>query len=253
MKNKIFNFGVLAAILFSLFVSVADANAQTSRRRKKTKPPTTVTTTQTPIVVSRGSDQYIDGNQIVLGEIPPTPAAGESNSQAISPPPEEARTVENGAAVDSQIKELNARIKSLESADKNDYDKKQKRLAMNLDILTKAEQRAESLRKQLFEMIEKEATVKTRLEQISFDARPEMIDRSTAFTGSLRPEEIREQRKKSLESEKRNLEVLMTQIQTSRAALEENVQKADFLVEKVRLKLDKEIERALISDEKEDQ
>jgi uncharacterized protein YlxW (UPF0749 family) len=98
-------------------------------------------------------------------------------------------------------------------------------------------------------MIEKESGVRTRLEQISFDARPETIERNTAFVGSLRPEEIREQRRKSLEAEKRNLESLLTQIQTSRATLEANVEKADFLVERVRFKLDKEIDNALADDE----
>jgi galactokinase/mevalonate kinase-like predicted kinase len=70
-----------------------------------------------------------------------------------------------------------------------------------------------------------------------------MIERSAAFAGSLRPEEIRDQRKKSLEAEKKNLESLLTQIQTTRTSLEENVYKADFLVEKVRLKLDKDIDQ----------
>jgi hypothetical protein len=60
---------------------------------------------------------------------------------------------------------LNARIKSLESGSRNQYDEKQKRLLLNLDILSRAESRAESLRKQLFEIVEKEATVRTRLEQ----------------------------------------------------------------------------------------
>ena len=245
MKNRILNLSVLATILFSVFVSISDANAQTPRRKKTAKKLVAAPTQTVPVVVG---ERYLDGNQIVLGEIA---APDEPTSQAISPPPE-TTTADASAEVDARIKELNARIKMLESSNRDDYDKKQKRLAMNLDILTKAETRAESLRKQLFEMVEKEASVRMRLEQISFDARPEMIERSSAFVGSLRPEEIRDQRKKSLDAEKRNLESLITQIQISRTSLEENVQKADFLVEKVRLKLDKEIDAAL-ADEKEDQ
>ena len=248
MKNRIMNLAFLAAFLFSVFVSISDVNAQTSRRRKKSKPQPVAAPRQTVPLVGSRSDRYLDGNQIVLGE---TPQQTEQTSQAVSPPPE-TTTEENDAEADVRIKELNARIKSLESANRDDYDKKQKRLAMNLDILTKAETRAESLRKQLFEMVEKESGVRMRLEQISFDARPEMIERSSAFVGSLRPEELREQRRKSLEAEKRNLDSLLTQIQTSRTSLEENVQKADYLVEKVRLKLDKEIDAAL-ADEKDDQ
>jgi hypothetical protein len=247
MKSKFTFASIVATILLSVFVSVFDATAQTRRRKKTSKPPVISTVQNAPIITSQ-NDQYLDGNQIVLGE---NTRPDEPTSQAISPPPVETNE-ENNSEVDARIKELNTRIKSLESGSRNEYDEKQKRLLLNLDILSRAENRADSLRKQLFEMVEKEASVRTRLEQISFDARPEMIDRSSAFAGSLRPEEIRDQRKKSLDAEKRNLESLLTQIQGSRASLEENVQKADFLVEKVRLKLDKEIDAAL-ADEKENQ
>jgi len=247
MKSKRLNLSFLAAaILVSLFVSVSDATAQTNKRRKTTRPQPVVSPapTQTvPTVVSR-SDQYIDGNQIVLGENPQP----ETTSEIVPPQPNVGST-DNSGEMEARIKELNARIKSLEANGKNEYDEKQKRLLLNLDILSRAEQRAESLRKQLFEMIEKESGVRTRLEQISFDARPETIERNTAFVGSLRPEEIREQRRKSLEAEKRNLESLLQQIQTSRARLEANVEQADFLVERVRFKLDKEIDDALAADE----
>lgn len=233
--------------MLSVFFTTADA--QTKRRKKTIKPPLPPPSVETvPIDISR-NDRFVDGNQIVLGEI----AAPDetTTSEAIAPPPAETSD-ESGASADTRIKELNARIKSLESGSRNQYDEKQKRLLLNLDILSRAESRAESLRKQLFEMVEKEATVRTRLEQVSFDARPEMIERSAVFAGSMRPEEIRDQRKKSLDAEKKNLESLLTQIQTSRASLEENVYKADFLVEKIRLKLDKDIDQAL-ADEKEEQ
>jgi len=246
MKNKFTYASILATILLSVFVSLSDATAQTKRRKKSTKSPVVSPVQTVPIDVIR-NDQYIDGNQIVLGES--SQQATETTSEVVSPPPGATNNDDN-SDVGARIKELNARIKSLESGSRNEYDEKQKRLLLNLDILSRAESRAESLRKQLFEIVEKESGVRTRLEQISFDARPEMIERSSVFVGSMRPEEIRDQRKKSLDAEKRNLESLLTQIQTSRASLEENVQKADFLVEKVRLKLDKEIDAAL-ADERE--
>jgi len=152
-------------------------------------------------------------------------------------------------ASDKRIKELTTRIKSLESTQKNEYDEKQKRLLLNLDILSRAEQRAESLRKQLFEIIEKESTVKSRLDQLTYDLRSENIERSAALAGSLRPEEIRDQRKKSLDAERKNSDALLTQIQNNRAVLELSVQKADLLVEKVRTKLEKEIDDALTTDD----
>ncbi len=237
MKSKRLKLSFLTAILLCVFGLTSNTDAQTKRRKKTASPPPSV-----PVVVSQ-SDVYLDGNQIVLGENPPVQPTIET---AV---PEPKNTTEESGEVNARIKELNARIKSLESTKRNEYDEKQKRLLLNLDILSRAESRAESLRKQLFEMIEKENTVKSRLEQIQFDSRSEVVDRAVAMVGSLRPEEIRDQRRKSLEAEKRNLESLLTQIQTSRTTLETNVERADFLVEKVRVKLDKEIDDALAAEE----
>ena len=234
MKSKFLKLSFLTAIVFSLCLSAFDADAQTSKRRKKVR--------KTPIVNPQTVNQnsgYIDGNQIVLGEIP-QPTTNEG-TEVTSP------VTTNIGGTDAQIKELGDRIKSLESAGGNKADR-QKRLLMNLDILTRAESRADALRKQLYEMIEKESTVQARLEQIKIDSRSEVIDRSVAMMGSLRPEDLRDQRRKSLEAEKRSLESLLTQVQTNRTSLETNVQRADLLVEKVRDKLDKEIDDALTAD-----
>ncbi|MBC7797229.1 MAG: hypothetical protein H7Z37_10190 [Pyrinomonadaceae bacterium] len=246
MKNKLTKFGFFTAIVLCLLVLVFDTNAQTKRRKKKVNRPPVVSQTQpptAPAVISENG-QYLDGNQIVFGETLPTQPTTEPQTTE-----ETVSTTDAEGETNTQIKELNSRIKKLESTKKGEYDQKQQRLLLNLDILSRAESRAESLRKQLFEMIEKENSVKTRLEQIQYDARPELIDRSVALVGSFRPEELRDQRKKSLEAEKRNLESLLTQIQTSRTTLESNVEKADALVEKVRSKLDKEIDDALAAEE----
>jgi hypothetical protein len=100
-------------------------------------------------------------------------------------------------------------------------------------------------------MIEKENSVKTRLEQLEFEMRPEMIDRQIAFAGTLRPEELRDMRRKNLDIEKRNLQDLVTQIQSTRSSLELNVVKADQLVEKLRTKLEKDIDDALVDTPKD--
>jgi predicted nucleic acid-binding Zn-ribbon protein len=114
--------------------------------------------------------------------------------------------------------------------------------------VTRAEQRSESLRKQLFDMIEKENAVKTKLDSLEYDLRPEVIDRNQAFIGSLRPEEIRAARRKSLESERANLQSLLTEIQKTRASLDASLQRSDALVERLRTKFEKEIDTALDDD-----
>lgn len=234
----------LIVVLSCLFVSVSKTDAQTNRRRtvKPVVSPTPVPTQQqtVPEIVSRASD-YPNATQTIVPETPPTETTGNS-----------ATLDEKIDKFNARLKEISSRLKTLESTQKNEYDEKQKRLLLNLDILTRAEQRAESLRKQLYDLIEKENSVKARLEQVGYNLRPEMIERSATFAGSLKPEEIRDQNKRTLETEKAKLDDLLVQIQANRVNLEENVKKADALVEKVRAKTEKEIDDAL-ADEKLDE
>ncbi len=155
------------------------------------------------------------------------------------------KTTTNSNANAANIRELNERIKKLEGNQTSTYDEKQKRMLLNLDILTRAEQRSDSLRKQLFEMIEKENTVRARIDQLSTEIRPEMIERTLQLSGSMKPEEIRENRRKSIAAERSNLESLLTEIVNNKATVSVTLQKSDLLVEKLRLKLEKDIDDAL--------
>lgn len=227
----------LSAIFILPGVSVSEITAQNTRRTKTGKNRPKVQPTPLPTaaeIISRDTD-YAAQNQIVQ------PESIENQITA---------TDENAQDTESVINELKQRISTLEAERKTNSDDKQKRLLLNLDILTRAEQRAETLRKQRFEMIEKESQISTKLDQINADVRPETIDRQVAFAGSLRPEELRDTRRKTLEIEKKNLQILLTDIQTVRANLELSVQKADILVQKLRDKLEKEIDDSLADDPK---
>jgi hypothetical protein len=101
-------------------------------------------------------------------------------------------------------------------------------------------------------MVEKGNAIQIKIDQLQYDLQPAMIERYAAFAGSLRPEQVREARQKSLESEKRNLESLLLQIQTNRKSLEDNVFKADYLVERLRAKLEKDIDDALVEKDDKD-
>lgn len=224
---------LLPLIVFGacLFAAV-EIDAQGARRRTSTPipAPTATPSTSEPLIISR-ADEFPD-----------------ENSQAIPPDPNATRPTVDAASL-LTLEELGNRIKNLEAGRKVekavDPDEKQKRVLLNLDILTRAEQRSESLRKQVFEMIEKENAVKTKLDTLDYDLRPEVIERSTALIGSLRPEEIRASRRKSLEAERTNLQSLLNEIQKTRAVLDINLQRSDALVEKLRLRFEKEIDAAL--------
>lgn len=231
-------FVLAITLIFCFYAMISSINAQNTRRNNSVRPAATPTPNQTvPVIISRAEDIPSE-NQVVL--TPVQPSATDSLEEKID-------------KFNEQMAEINSRLKTLESSQKNEYDEKQKRLLLNLDILTKAEQRAESLRKQLYDLVEKENSLQTRLEQININLQPSMIESSAALAGSLRPEEIREQRQKALEAEKSNVETLLSQMRANRLILEENVNKADLLVEKVRSKTEKEIDDALIDDKENPQ
>ncbi len=147
------------------------------------------------------------------------------------------------------ITELQNRINGLEAARKPEtQDEKQKRLLLNLDILTRAEQRSESLRKQLFEMVEKESSIKSKLDLIEVNIRPEVIEREVAHAGTMRPEDLRALKKKQLEIERTNLQAILAEIQKTKTVLDQNLQRSELMVEKLRIRLEKEIESALADD-----
>lgn len=183
----------------------------------------------------------VSGAEIIsrAGELHEAPLIMRADPQSAEP-----LTTDQSA----EIKELRERIKMLEAGKKEDPDAAQKRMMMNLDILTRAEQRTESLRKQHFELIEKENTLKSRLDQIQVEMRPEMINRALQLGGSLRPEEIREGRRKSLEAESANLQQLLNDIQQTRATLQANLTRSEQMAEKLRVKLEKEIDDSFLKD-----
>jgi DNA repair exonuclease SbcCD ATPase subunit len=122
-----------------------------------------------------------------------------------------------------------------------------KRISMNLELLTHAEQRAEILRRQLIDLIEKETAYKSRLTQMDEDMRPENIERSMVGIGSTRAPEMRDTRSRVLQNEKRGIESVLAVTVQSRIRLEEDVRQADQLVTKLRLRLfpmiDKEVDK----------
>ncbi|HEX8636486.1 MAG TPA: hypothetical protein VF692_00375 [Pyrinomonadaceae bacterium] len=230
-------FAVFFAANFIFFgFSALEASAQTNKRAKRKQPIVRAAPLVEPEVVSRAGDSETEPRVFVQPSDLNQTAQPSGDEKAEKP--------------NNPFSELSERVKNLESNSSKAYDDKQKRLMLNLDILTRAEQRAETLRKQLFDMIERESQIKTKLDQIENDIRPEVLERAVSFAGSLRPEELREMRRKNLDAERRNLQSLLTDIQNTRSSLTLNVQKADVLVEKMRTKLEKEIDDALTDEPK---
>ena len=77
----------------------------------------------------------------------------------------------------------------------------------------------DDLRAQLSDVDYKETDLKTRLEQLNSDMKPENIERYFSGYGSTRPEELREARRRQLQIEKNNLLAGLERIASERARL----------------------------------
>jgi hypothetical protein len=198
----------------------------------------------------------------------PTPAQTPERSQTVSTPQAQGQLPSlspNGNSIDlvaneiellrKSVQTLNARLREIsekisapDSKQSEPSKNQQGRISGSLELLSRAEQRAETMRKQLFELIEKETSFRSRLVQIEDDLRPEVVDRSISpLIGTTRTPELREVRRRVLENERRGSESLLIQTSQSRLRLEEDVRQADSIVSKLRQRvlplIDKEIEK----------
>lgn len=240
MKRYTFVFVILGL----LTVLSVDAFAQT--RRKRTPRRTVPQPVTTQEIIQQTQPEVLGQTDVRQDE---TQVSTETETQTVQQPQGtngETESFQNKIdQFNTRIKEMNSRVSSLESSRRGDLDEKQRKLLLNLEILSRAEQRAENLREKLFSLTEKENSIKAELEQVEYDSQEDVINRSLALTGSMRPDELRAQKLRVLQNKKTNLNSLLQQIQANKAGLEENVVKADMLVEKLRQKFETDIDNVL--------
>jgi hypothetical protein len=149
------------------------------------------------------------------------------------------------------LQTLNTRLQAISeellapATQDDNSNEKVKRIATNLDLLMHTEERAEVLRKQLIELIEKETSFKSRMAQFDEEMRPENIERALSGIGTTRTPELRDTRRRVLENERKGIESLLNVTTQSRVRLEEDVRQADQLVSRLRQRLFPLIEKEI--------
>src|SRR5690349_2084032 len=83
-----------------------------------------------------------------------------------------------------------------------------------------AQDRAAQLRAQLADVQARQTDLQTRLDQISEDIKPENIERSLAGVGSTHPEDLREARRRQLETQRQGIQSQLDNLAATRARLE---------------------------------
>lgn len=237
IRNYI-KFFIAACLVVSFCVAAADAQTRKKKRsRRVTKPavaqpvitnpaiapPTETAQTGDVKIISTADSATEDGTQATEPKKPKASA---------SPEPEEMQQTIH--TLSNQVNRLTDRLTQMQEDD---------RYQLDMERLTRAEQRAEQLRSQLIDAQAKIADFEARLEQIEWALRPENIESASAGYGSLRPEQAREARKKQLEGERSRVTAQLKLIETSKTRLEVAVSNADQEVDLLRMKLNQRREQ----------
>src|SRR5919107_83658 len=128
-----------------------------------------------------------------------------------------------------QVEQLSGQLNQMKADQRAMYD---------LERLTRAEQRAEDLRRQLRETTDKEFQLQERLAEIDYEAQPDSIQRRAALIGSLDPSAVRGAIAAQLERERVRIRKQLELLGTSRARLEAAVSTADAEVERLRSRVE---------------
>jgi len=226
---------VLAALLLVvLFVVDTSAQKRRTRRSRRVTNPVTATApspTATPTVVSSepriistAEDQSNDSGAV-------TPSRRNSGRRSSTSQSGEEGTRDKVDKLTAQISALTEKLNQMEQ---------QQRTLVDLERLSRAETRAEMLRSQLRDVQSKEAELTARTLQLDYEMQPAVIERTLAASGSTRPEDLREQRRRQLETEKNSTQVQLNQLATSRARLETAIANADAEADRLRARIDNE-------------
>jgi len=149
------------------------------------------------------------------------------------------------ANVTALTKTLRSFVEKFEKVGGITFNEKQQKLILGMELLQRAESRLAVLQKSQIELVEKLNETRAKLAQNEIDARPRNIDRSLAMEGTTELQELRDNKREKLQTERSNLTMLSQQIQSNLADTTEGVRDAQSLVNRLRRLYLPQIEREL--------
>lgn len=186
---------------------------------------------------------FILGIPGVMGQTPANAPATGAPSEEVAKQIGMLRT--SVQSLDATLNDIADKLIPVFNKAKDTAAEAQGRISSSFTLLVQAEQRAEMLRRQLLELIEKETLYRTRIAQLDEDARPENVERTLNPYGTTRTTELRDTRRRVLETDRRGYVSLLALSTESRTRLEEEVRQADALVQRLRQRLNPLIEREI--------
>jgi hypothetical protein len=230
----------LLAVLIALSVCSIDADAQRRRKRRARRvrrPAVTRPVIKNPVIAPAGSEQSnsAEGERII-STADQSPSDPEQTTESTPQKKSTGSTKSSGDAdmqqtinhLSNQVDRLNDKLTQMQQND---------RTLIDMERLTRAEQRAENLRAQQVDVESKLADLQSKLELIEYQLRPENIERASGF-GTVHPEEARDARRRQLESERSRALAQIKILETSRTRLATSVVTADAEVDALRRKIE---------------
>lgn len=130
------------------------------------------------------------------------------------------------------------------------FTEKQQKLILGLEFLARSEERLANLQKLQIDLVERQGSTRSRLSQVERDVTPNSIDRSVAFEGTTKTEEIRESKRNALAAERQSLQALLTQINSTLADTNDAVRDAQMSVQRLRKTYLPQLEREIFDQQR---
>ncbi len=226
----------VAAIAVAIFVVagllLVDTNAQKRKRRRRSTAPRITN----PEIYQPAANENSNSNT--------SDNAANENANASPTPTDDPEAMKKTIrTLSDQVDRLNNKLGQMEES---------QRSLVDLERLSRAEQRSAQLRTELRDVQAKKSDLEAHLEDVEFALKPENIERATNGYGTTRPEEMREQRRRQLESERDRVRKQLDQLTTSEDRLQQAIATSDAEVDRLQKKMDA-TDRAAIENAKKAQ
>jgi len=207
---------IIFATVFLAGFLLVDSSAQKRKRKTRRRPSAPQITN--PEIYQPPANDNANSN---------TDAANANTATQPTEDPDAMKKTIRGLS--DQVDKLNQKLGQMEQSQQSMVD---------LERLSRAEQRSAQLRAELRDVQQKKGELEAHLEDVEYALKPENIERATAGYGTTRPEDVREQRRKQLESERDRVRKQLAEFQASEDRLEQAIATSDAEVDRLQKKLD---------------
>lgn len=230
----------LLVVLIGISVCSFEADAQRRKKRRSSrakKPVAARPVITNPAIAPAGSEQSSGTDtERIISTADQSASEAADGTQSAQPKKSNAATKSSGdsdmretiTTLSNQVDRLNDKLTQMQQND---------RTLIDMERLTRAEQRAENLRAQQVDVESKLADLQSKLELIDYQLRPENIERAGGY-GTVHPEEARDARRRQLENERARAVAQIKILETSRTRLETSVATTDAEVDSLRRKIE---------------